>query len=96
LQVYAERYYAKYLRMEIEKWQAPEMSYRVYATKKSDVYCLALLLWEMCTSKYFIKNFYYKNNFYKKTFREKMIFFLAEFALISKQRNKIINMIIIR
>ncbi|KAH0953493.1 hypothetical protein HN011_009727 [Eciton burchellii] len=47
--VYAERYYAKYLRMEIEKWQAPEMSYRVYATKKSDVYCLALLLWEMCT-----------------------------------------------
>ncbi|EZA48712.1 Testis-expressed protein [Ooceraea biroi] len=45
-----ERDFDKYLKIEIDKWHAPETSYgHLYSTKKSDVYCLMLLLWEICT-----------------------------------------------
>ncbi|XP_012226022.1 uncharacterized protein [Linepithema humile] len=44
-----EHDYEKYLRLETFKWQAPEMSYGQNPSKKTDVYCLLLLLWEMCT-----------------------------------------------
>ncbi|XP_020277828.1 uncharacterized protein LOC109851792 isoform X2 [Pseudomyrmex gracilis] len=47
--VYVERDYEKYLRLEIFKWQAPETFYGLHPSKKTDVYCFMLLLWEMCT-----------------------------------------------
>lgn len=44
-----ERDYEKYLRLENFKWQAPAICYGLSPNKKIDVYCLMLLLWEMCT-----------------------------------------------
>ncbi|XP_018368395.1 PREDICTED: uncharacterized protein LOC108764590 isoform X1 [Trachymyrmex cornetzi] len=46
---YVERDFEKYLRLENFKWQAPAICYRLQPNKKIDVYCLMLLLWEMCT-----------------------------------------------
>ncbi|XP_018351652.1 PREDICTED: uncharacterized protein LOC108754099 isoform X2 [Trachymyrmex septentrionalis] len=46
---YVERNFEKYLRLENFKWQAPAICYRLQPNKKMDVYCLMLLLWEMCT-----------------------------------------------
>ncbi|XP_071580595.1 uncharacterized protein [Temnothorax nylanderi] len=47
--VYVERDYERYLRLENFKWQAPALCYGQHPNKKIDVYCLMLLLWEMCT-----------------------------------------------
>ncbi|XP_018397523.1 PREDICTED: uncharacterized protein LOC108775604 [Cyphomyrmex costatus] len=44
-----ERDYEKYLRLENFKWQAPAICYGLHPNKKIDIYCLMLLLWEMCT-----------------------------------------------
>lgn len=46
-----EREYEERLRNEIFRWQAPELFRSYEAHKESDVYGLALLIWEMCTSK---------------------------------------------
>ncbi|KAL6261075.1 hypothetical protein P5V15_008608 [Pogonomyrmex californicus] len=46
---YIERDYERYLRLESFKWQAPAICYGLHPSKKIDVYCLMLLLWEMCT-----------------------------------------------
>ncbi|KAG5308535.1 TEX14 kinase, partial [Pseudoatta argentina] len=46
---YVEHDFEKYLRLENFKWQAPAICYRLQPNKKIDVYCLMLLLWEMCT-----------------------------------------------
>ncbi|XP_025988995.1 uncharacterized protein LOC105197224 isoform X2 [Solenopsis invicta] len=51
--VYVERDYEKYLRLENFKcewhWQTSTIYYGLNPDKKIDVYCLMLLLWEMCT-----------------------------------------------
>ncbi|XP_070512374.1 uncharacterized protein [Cardiocondyla obscurior] len=47
--VYVEHDYERYLRLENFKWQAPAIYYEQHLNKKIDVYCLMLLLWEMCT-----------------------------------------------
>lgn len=46
-----EREYEERLRAEIFRWQAPELFHSYEAYRESDVYGLALLIWEMCTSK---------------------------------------------
>ncbi|XP_036149146.1 uncharacterized protein LOC105830040 isoform X2 [Monomorium pharaonis] len=47
--IHVEYHYEKYLRLENFKWQAPAIYYGLNPNKKIDVYCLMLLLWEMCT-----------------------------------------------
>ncbi|CAK9798569.1 Inactive serine/threonine-protein kinase TEX14 [Anthophora plagiata] len=44
-----EREYEERLRSEIYHWQAPELFHGYEPGKESDVYGLALLIWEMCT-----------------------------------------------
>ncbi|OAD60905.1 Inactive serine/threonine-protein kinase TEX14 [Eufriesea mexicana] len=44
-----EREYEERLRTEVFRWQAPELFHRYEPHKESDVYGLALLIWEMCT-----------------------------------------------
>ncbi|XP_033301661.1 uncharacterized protein LOC117206431 isoform X1 [Bombus bifarius] len=44
-----EREYEERLRNEIFRWQAPELFHSYEPYKQSDVYGLALLIWEMCT-----------------------------------------------
>ena len=46
-----EREYEERLRAEIFRWQAPELFHSYEPYRESDVYGLALLIWEMCTSK---------------------------------------------
>lgn len=45
-----EREYEERLRNEIFRWQAPELFHSYEPYKQSDVYGLALLIWEMCTT----------------------------------------------
>ncbi|XP_012170170.2 uncharacterized protein LOC100647703 isoform X3 [Bombus terrestris] len=45
-----EREYEERLRNEIFHWQAPELFHSYEPYKQSDVYGLALLIWEMCTT----------------------------------------------
>ncbi|CAK9833751.1 Inactive serine/threonine-protein kinase TEX14 [Anthophora retusa] len=44
-----EKEYEERLRSEIYRWQAPELFHGYEPGKESDVYGLALLIWEMCT-----------------------------------------------
>ncbi|KAK9295162.1 hypothetical protein QLX08_010441 [Tetragonisca angustula] len=44
-----EREYEERLRAEIFRWQAPELFHSYEPYRESDVYGLALLIWEMCT-----------------------------------------------
>ncbi|XP_071875868.1 uncharacterized protein isoform X2 [Bombus fervidus] len=46
-----EREYEERLRNEIFRWQAPELFHSYEPHKQSDVYGLALLIWEMCTKR---------------------------------------------
>lgn len=55
LQPKPKREYEERLRAEVFRWQAPELFHGYEPYKESDVYGLALLIWEMCTSKYLIK-----------------------------------------
>ncbi|XP_017792596.1 PREDICTED: uncharacterized protein LOC108574501 [Habropoda laboriosa] len=45
----ADRKFEERLRSEIFNWQAPELFHGYEPGKESDVYGLALLIWEMCT-----------------------------------------------
>ncbi|KAK0161752.1 hypothetical protein PV327_008168 [Microctonus hyperodae] len=49
LQPKGGRNYEKRLRSEIFRWQAPELFIRQKVSTATDVYGLALLIWEMCT-----------------------------------------------
>ena len=44
-----DREYQERLRTEIFRWQAPELFHSHEPRKESDVYGLAMLIWEMCT-----------------------------------------------
>ncbi|XP_060823605.1 uncharacterized protein LOC132911199 isoform X1 [Bombus pascuorum] len=44
-----KREYEERLRNEIFRWQAPELFHSYEPHKESDIYGLALLIWEMCT-----------------------------------------------
>ncbi|XP_054014878.1 uncharacterized protein LOC128895911 isoform X2 [Hylaeus anthracinus] len=44
-----DRKYEERLRAEIFRWQAPELFHSYEPRKESDVYGLAMLIWEMCT-----------------------------------------------
>lgn len=44
-----KREYEERLRAEVFRWQAPELFHGYEPYKESDVYGLALLIWEMCT-----------------------------------------------
>lgn len=70
LQPKPKREYEERLRAEVFRWQAPELFHGYEPYKESDVYGLALLIWEMCTSKYLIK----LNRSYSRSFLKFILF----------------------